>query len=88
MMDRASGCFATTPIFGQVRLMASRFGSCKAQNKKLAITNINIDTKIKDTKMNMKINISPCGANGKQIWEVQYLKQEIAKYKYNHGFKY
>ena len=43
VMDRASGCFATTPIFGQVRLMASRFGSCKAQNKKLAITNININ---------------------------------------------
>ena len=46
MMDRASGCFATAPIFGQVRLMASRFGSCKAQNKKLASTNINIDTNL------------------------------------------
>ena len=65
MMDRASGCFATTPIFGQVRLMASRFGSCKAQNKKLAITNVNINTKIKNTNINMKTNIWPCGgANG------------------------
>ena len=65
MMDRASGCFATTPIFGQVRLMASRFGSCKAQNKKLAITNINTDRKIKATNINMKIYIWPGVANGK-----------------------
>ena len=33
---------------------------------------------MKNTNINMKTNIWPCGANGQPIWELQCPKQELA----------